>query len=173
MPAEASDTATKRSWADVIAVYWDRRQLVIFLMGFSSGLPFALAGATLNYWLSSVGVDKTAIGLFALVSLPYSLKFLWAPFFDHFRPPLLNRWLGSYRGWILWIQGGLIFAILFLGSSNPAEAPFMTAFAALIVSFLSASQDIVIDAYRIDILQQDEQGAGAASTQTGWRVSFY
>ncbi|MDX1400336.1 MAG: MFS transporter, partial [Kiloniellales bacterium] len=156
-----------------LAVYLERRQLAILLMGFSSGLPIALAGATLSWWLARIGVDKTSIGLFALVALPYSLKFLWSPLFDHFHAPGAFKALGRRRGWILLFQVLLIVAIFMLGTTDPLAAPFLTAFVALLVTTLSASQDIVVDAYRIDVLSESEQGAGAASTQTGWRIAFY
>jgi PAT family beta-lactamase induction signal transducer AmpG len=156
-----------------LAVYLDRRQLAIALMGFSSGLPFALAGATLSWWLARTGIDKTSIGLFALVALPYSLKFLWAPLFDHLSAPAPFRRLGRRRGWILIIQLALVAAILLLGQSEPRSDLVLTGLLALAVAFFSASQDIVVDAYRIDVLEEAEQGAGAASTQTGWRIAFY
>jgi PAT family beta-lactamase induction signal transducer AmpG len=154
-----------------LAVYLDRRQLAIALMGFSSGLPFALAGATLSWWLARAGVDKTSIGLFALVALPYSLKFLWAPLFDHLSAPAPFRRLGRRRGWILIIQLALVAAILLLGQGDPRSDLVLTGLLALAVAFFSASQDIVVDAYRIDVLEEAEQGAGAASTQTGWRIA--
>jgi len=139
-------------------------------MGFASGLPLPLTLATLSFWLARVGVDKTAIGLFALVGLPYGLKFVWAPVLDHLPAPLLGRVFGRRRGWALLIQAALILAILALGASDPLFAPWATAAAALAVAFFSASQDIVIDAYRIEILEEFEQGAGAAATQTGYRI---
>ncbi len=139
-------------------------------MGFASGLPLPLTLATLSFWLARVGVDKTAIGLFALVGLPYGLKFVWAPVLDHLPAPLLGRVFGRRRGWALLIQAALILAILVLGASDPLYTPWATAVAALAVAFFSASQDIVIDAYRIEILEEFEQGAGAAATQTGYRI---
>jgi len=139
-------------------------------MGFASGLPLPLTLATLSFWLARVGVDKTAIGLFALVGLPYGLKFVWAPVLDHLRAPLLGRIFGRRRSWALLTQAALILAILALGASDPLSAPWITAAAALVVAFFSASQDIVIDAYRIEILEEFEQGAGAAATQTGYRI---
>ncbi len=160
------------SWRDSLKVYLDRRQLVIFVMGFASGLPLLLTLSTLSYWLAKVGVDKTSIGLFALVGLPYTLKFLWSPVFDHVRPPLLWRLFGRRRGWVLLVQLGLIPSILLLGLTDPASEPWLTAVVALAVAFFSASQDIVIDAYRIEILGEDEQGAGAASTQVGYRFGL-
>lgn len=172
MPAEAIRKSGVRSWRQALAVYLDKRQLVIFFMGFSSGLPLLLTLSTLSYWLAKVGVDKTTIGLFALVGLPYTLKFLWSPIFDHLRLPILTPLFGRRRGWALATQGALVLSILFMGQTDPAAEPWWTALAALLVAFFSASQDIVIDAYRIDILDDDEQGAGSASTQAGYRFGL-
>ena len=157
-----------KRWRDAIAVYSDRRLLVILLMGFSSGLPLLLTLSTLSYWLSKLGVDRTSIGLFASVGLPYSFKFLWAPFLDQIRPPFLGR----RRGWALVIQVCLAASIIVLGFTDPTINPWWTAVAAIVVAFFSASQDIVIDAYRIEILPEEEQGAGAAATQIGYRFGL-
>jgi PAT family beta-lactamase induction signal transducer AmpG len=146
--------------------------LIILAMGFSSGLPLLLTLSTLSYWLSKVGVDKTAIGLFALVGIPYSFKFAWAPLVDQLSVPFLTRRLGRRRSWALVAQLGLIASILALGASDPSVDPWTTAAAALAVAFFSATQDIVIDAYRIEILAEDEQGAGAAATQLGYRIGL-
>ncbi len=171
MPDSAAVAAPRRrGWRGAIALYGDRRLLLILLMGFASGLPLPLTLATLSFWLARVGVDKTAIGLFALVGLPYGLKFVWAPVLDHLRAPVFGRVFGRRRGWALLTQAALIGAILVLGASDPLSAPWATAGAALAVAFFSASQDIVIDAYRIEILEEFEQGAGAAATQTGYRI---
>ncbi len=161
-----------RGWLDALAVYRDRRMLIIGLMGFSSGLPLLLTLSTLSFWLAKVGVDKTTIGLFAAVGLPYTLKFAWAPVMDHVRLPIVTRCLGRRRGWALVSQAGLIATILALGATDPAESPWSTAFWAFLVAFFSASQDIVIDAYRIEILGRDEQGAGASATQIGYRIGL-
>jgi PAT family beta-lactamase induction signal transducer AmpG len=171
MPDSPTPSAPRRyGWRGAIALYGDRRLIFILLMGFASGLPLPLTLATLSFWLARVGVDKTAIGLFALVGLPYGLKFVWAPVLDHLRAPLLGRLFGRRRSWALLTQAALIAAILVLGASDPLSAPWTTAAAALAVAFCSASQDIVIDAYRIEILEEFEQGAGAAATQTGYRI---
>jgi PAT family beta-lactamase induction signal transducer AmpG len=159
-------------WLDAARVYTDRRMLVILLMGFASGLPLLLTLSTLSYWLEKVGVDLTSIGLFALVGIPYSFKFVWAPVVDQVRIPLLTRWLGRRRSWALAMQICLIGAILFMGSTDPAVDPWWTALAALLIAFFSATQDIAIDAYRIEILKEDEQGAGAAATQIGYRIGL-
>jgi MFS transporter, PAT family, beta-lactamase induction signal transducer AmpG len=141
-------------------------------MGFSSGLPFALTGATLSLRLADLGVSLTAIGLFTLVRFSYSCKFLWSPLIDRLPIPLLTARLGRRRGWALAIQTALALAILALGMTNPRTSPWSTALAAVFVAFLSASQDIVIDAYRIELLRPEEQGAGAAATQWGYRFGM-
>jgi PAT family beta-lactamase induction signal transducer AmpG len=164
--------ASRRSWREAAAVYLDRRMALIFAMGFSSGLPLLLTLGTLGWWLREVGVELQTIGLFALVGLPYSFKFLWAPAMDHAPLPLLTRRLGRRRGWALAMQLGLAASIAGMGLSEPASAPLATAVWALAVAFFSASQDVVIDAYRIEILAPHEQGAGAAATQLGYRIGM-
>jgi PAT family beta-lactamase induction signal transducer AmpG len=141
-------------------------------MGFASGLPLALTFGTLSFWLSEDGVSRTSIGLFALVGISYSLKFLWSPAIDRLPIPILTARLGRRRGWALMIQPFLALAILALGLTDPRADPGLTAVAAVIVAFLSASQDIVIDAYRIELLRPEEQGAGAAATQWGYRFGM-
>ena len=168
---DGADTS-RRSWREAAAVYLDRRIALIFAMGFSSGLPLLLTLGTLGWWLREVGVDLKTIGLFALVGLPYSLKFLWAPAMDHAPLPGLTRLLGRRRGWALATQLGLALSIVGLGLSSPGETPVATAAWALAVAFFSASQDIVVDAYRIEILAPHEQGAGAAATQLGYRIGM-
>ena len=165
-----SRLAARHAWRDAMAMYLQPRLLIVFVMGFASGLPLALSSATLSFWLAESNVALTAIGLFALVGIPYNLKFLWAPFIDRIEVPLLTRLLGRRRSWMLLIQLGLMLAIFLLGSSNPENLPLLTAVCALAVAFFSASQDIVIDAYRIEILDPEEQGAGAAMTQAGYRL---
>jgi PAT family beta-lactamase induction signal transducer AmpG len=153
-----------------LSLYFQPRLLIIFVMGFASGLPLALSSATLFFWLAEAGITLAAIGLFALVGTPYNLKFFWAPFIDRIPLPVLTRILGRRRSWMLVIQLGLMVSIAILGFSQPEVTPLLTAAAALSVAFFSASQDIVIDAYRIEILDRDEQGAGAAMTQAGYRL---
>jgi PAT family beta-lactamase induction signal transducer AmpG len=157
-----------KRWLDAIKVYGDKRLFVILLMGFSSGLPLLLTLSTLTYWLAKEHVDRTSIGLFASVGIPYSFKFLWAPLLDQIRPPFLGR----RRGWALIIQLCLAASIVAMGFTDPAINAWWTAAAAVVVAFFSASQDIVIDAYRIEILPEEEQGAGAAATQVGYRFGL-
>jgi MFS transporter, PAT family, beta-lactamase induction signal transducer AmpG len=168
----AEAVVVKKDWWSAFAAYLTPRMLVILAMGFASGLPLLLTLSTLTYWLSKVGVDKTTIGLFALVGTPYTFKFLWSPFMDQTPIPILTRLLGRRRSWLLVTQALLAVAIFAMGLTDPAIDPLRTAIAALVVAFLSASQDIVIDAYRIDILPTDEQGHGAAATQVGYRIGL-
>ncbi len=160
-----------RAGLRALSVYRDPRQLAIFGMGFSSGLPLPLTTTTLAYWLARDGLDKTSIGLFALVGLPYSFKFLWAPLLDLGAPPGLAS-LGRRRGWILVLQAALVASIAALGFVDPGKAPLATAAVVLAIAFFSATQDIAIDAYRIEILGDREQGAGAAVTQAGYRAGM-
>jgi len=164
--------AARRRVSEALSVYWERRLVAVFFMGFVSGLPFYLSGATLSIWLTEVGVSLTDIGLFALVATPYTLKFLWAPALDRVSLPVLARRLGRRRAWMLVIQLALMAAIVALGSSTPESTPQVTAALALVVALCSASQDVVIDAYRIDVLDDDQQGAGAAMTQAGYRLGL-
>src|SRR5437868_6951095 len=168
----ASRRWSVRGWADALRVYRQPRLIAILFMGFSSGLPLALTFGTLSYWLAEIGVSLTAIGLFGLVRTSYSLKFLWSPLIDRLPIPFLTARLGRRRSWALAIQFLLALAILALGMTDPIADPAATALAAVVVAFLSASQDIVIDAYRIELLLPEEQGAGAAATQWGYRFGM-
>jgi len=169
----AESTVSKRkSWGEAVAVYFEPRQLIILIMGFASGLPLLLTLSTLSYWLTKSGIDRTTIGLFAFAGTPYTFKFLWAPFIDQAPLPLLTRLLGRRKGWLFPIQLLLAGAIFALGVTDPAIDPQLTALVVLAVAFMSASQDIVIDAYRIEILDAEEQGAGAATTQVGYRIGL-
>jgi PAT family beta-lactamase induction signal transducer AmpG len=161
-----------RGWARAVALYGDRRILTILVLGFASGLPLALTGATLSAWLKTSGVDKTTIGLFALAGLPYAFKFVWSPLIDGLAVPGLTRALGRRRSWAILCQILLMAAVFALGAAEPARAPVVVAALALAVAFLSASQDIVIDAYRVEILADHEQGAGAAAIQIGYRIGM-
>ncbi|HEY1506182.1 MAG TPA: AmpG family muropeptide MFS transporter [Stellaceae bacterium] len=160
------------SWLRSLRVYRDPRIIAIMLMGFASGLPLALTGATLAIWLKESAITLTAIGLFAPVGISYNLKFLWAPAMDRVRLPYLTERFGRRRGWALLIQFLLALAILAMSLSDPATNLTRVAICAIIVAFLSASQDIVIDAYRVELLDKDEQGAGAAATQIGYRIGM-
>jgi PAT family beta-lactamase induction signal transducer AmpG len=168
----AEAVAAKKNWWSAIQAYLTPRMLIILAMGFASGLPLLLTLSTLSYWLSKLGVDKTTIGLFALVGTPYTFKFLWSPIMDQVPLPVLTRLLGRRRSWLLVTQVLLAVAIFAMGQVDPTVDPWATALIAAIVAFLSASQDIVIDAYRIEFLPADEQGHGAAATQVGYRFGL-
>jgi PAT family beta-lactamase induction signal transducer AmpG len=160
------------SWREAFDTYRQPRLLAILFMGFSSGLPLPLTLGTLSFWLAQSGVSRTAIGLFALVGISYNFKFLWSPIIDTLPVPVLTRRWGRRRSWALAIQGLLAVAIFALGLGDPGRDALGTALVAVIVAFLSASQDIVIDAYRIELLTPEEQGAGAAATQWGYRFGL-
>ena len=166
-------SSTWQRWLKAFEVYRDRRQLVILAQGFSSGMPFLLSGSVLTYWMATEKVDLTTIGIFGLVGLPYALKFAWAPLVDRMPWPGLDRWLGRRRSWMLVTQVGILLSTLLLALSDPISSPWLTALAAVLVAFFSATQDIAIDAYRIEILNDDEQGAGAATTQLGYRIALW
>jgi PAT family beta-lactamase induction signal transducer AmpG len=138
-------------------------------LGFASGLPLLLTYSTLSAWLSTVGVRRAAIGTFALVGTPYAFKFLWSPLMDRVPPPLP---LGRRRGWGITIQILLIGAILALGLCDPKHNLPLMAALAVVVAFLSASQDIVIDAWRVESLSSDQQAPGAAVYQSGYRIGM-
>ena len=168
----AAISAVQARWREGIVVFVQHRLLIILCVGFSSGLPLARAGSTLTIWMKDVGVDIRAIGLYALVGLPYTFKFVWAPLMDAWRVPFLSRRLGHRRGWLIFSQLILIAAILFLGSLDPLAAPLMVALGAVIVAAASATQDIVIDAFRVEYLKSDEQAAGMAYFVAAYRIGM-
>jgi len=144
------------------------RMLVSFLMGFSCGVPLLLTLSVLQAWMKEEGVDLSVIGLFALVGLPYTLKFVWSPVLDRFT----LSFLGRRRGWLLVVQVLLVVAIAGLGLTSPRENPWLVAFAALLVTFFSASQDTVVDAYRREDLRDIELGLGSSLYVNGYRVGM-
>jgi PAT family beta-lactamase induction signal transducer AmpG len=164
-----ADKTGMTGWRRSLAVYTDRRVLLILALGFASGLPLLLTFSTLSAWLATAGVRRAAIGAFALVGTPYAFKFVWSPLIDRLPPPLP---LGRRRGWGITIQIALIAAILALGMSDPKRHLALMGVLALLVAFLSASQDIVIDAWRVEILPLDLQWLGAGMIQTGYRVAM-
>jgi PAT family beta-lactamase induction signal transducer AmpG len=147
---------------------WSPRLGFMLPLGFASGLPLALTGGTLQAWLTEAGLDLTTIGLFAYVGLPYTLKFMWAPVMDRLVPP----WLGRRRGWMIVTQIGLAVALAAMALLGPSAGAQIFAGLALGVAFVSASQDIVFDAYRTDLLKADERGLGAATWVMGYRLAM-
>ncbi|MBO0766609.1 MAG: MFS transporter [Hyphomicrobiaceae bacterium] len=160
------------AFRDAAAVYLRPRVLVVLLLGFSAGLPLALSGETLRVWLADRGVDLGTIGVLTLAGLPYTIKFLWAPAVDALDVPWLTQRLGRRRGWLAASQLLLMAAIVFLGTRDPVAAPLIVGLGALIVAFASATQDIVIDAYRVESLPTDEQAAGMAGYVAAYRVGM-
>jgi len=143
---------------------------VAFLLGISSGFPLTLLLATMTFWLSRVGIDKSTIGFAIGLTTPYTLKFLWAPLVDKLPLPVLTRLFGQRRAWLFFIQALLFAALWQLGASDPALHLGQFALWAIMVAFLSATQDIVIDAYRIEILSEEELPHGTAMNQFGYRT---
>jgi MFS transporter, PAT family, beta-lactamase induction signal transducer AmpG len=148
--------------------YLNARILAIGLLGFSSGMPLALSGGTLQAWMAVAGVDIKTIGILTLAGLPYTWKFLWSPAMDRYAPALLGR----RRGWILLTQAALAAAIASMGFVSPSAQPWTLASMALAVAFLSATQDIAFDAYRVDVLAEPERGLGAAASVLGYRIAM-
>lgn len=153
-------------------IFSDKKMFIILMMGFSSGLPLLLTASTLGVWLLEVGIDKASIGALSLVGFPYTCKFLWAPFFDQMKIPILTPLLGQRRSFLIVIQLLLSLSLAALAFSNPSIMPWLSAFFALSTAFLSASQDIVIDAFRVEMLQEQSQGTGAATYIFGYRIAM-
>jgi MFS transporter, PAT family, beta-lactamase induction signal transducer AmpG len=165
--------AGKPHWTEALSVYFRPRVLIVMFLGFSSGLPLALSGSTLLVWMSEAGVELRTIGLFAFVGTPYTIKFLWAPVIDALDAPVLARFLGRRRGWLVFSQLVLIAAIALLGICDPfTVSPLVVAFGAMIVATVSATQDIVVDAFRVESLPENEQAAGMASYVAAYRVGM-
>ncbi len=167
-----SAIAPRPSFADTLAVYCKRRVLIVMFLGFSSGLPLALSGSTLLVWMAEAKVNLGTIGLFALVGTPYTIKFLWAPLVDALDVPLLSRRFGRRRGWLLLSQFLLIAAILFLGACDPSVSASLVALGAFLVATASATQDIIVDAFRVESLDESEQAAGMASYVAAYRIGM-
>ena len=151
----------------VLQALGDKRMTAVLLLSFASGLPFNLTGFTLQAWLADAGLDIKTIGIFSLVGFPYIFKFLWAPLLDRYLPPLLGR----RRGWILIYQVCLTISIGVMGFCSPTQEPYVLGAVALLVAFLSASQDIVFDAYRVDVIPPSERALAAAATTFGYRTA--
>lgn len=154
--------------ASALKIYGNRRMILVLVLGFSSGIPLALTAGTLQAWLTKSGVDIKTIGLFALVGMPYTLKFIWAPLMDKYYP---NFW-GRRRSWMLLTQIALVLTIMGLGMHDPTTQISSLVILAICVAFFSSSQDMVIDAYRTEILNPDEYGAGSGVYILGYRLAM-
>jgi PAT family beta-lactamase induction signal transducer AmpG len=168
----APTTSPKRSTSAALAVFFERRMLVMVALGFAAGLPNLLIFDTLSAWLRQVDVPLRTIGFFSLATLAYSLKFLWAPLVDRTRVPLLTPVLGHRRAWMLAAQAVIILGLWLVSGSNPAVNLWLVASFAVLVAFASATQDVVIDAWRIEVAGEERQGAMAAMYQWGYRIAI-
>jgi PAT family beta-lactamase induction signal transducer AmpG len=166
----APGESARPSYLDALVVYFKPRVLVVLLLGFSGGLPFSLTWMALQAWMTESGVDIRTIGLFAAIGIPYLIKFLWAPLTDALDVPVLSALLGRRRGWLMLTQLWLMAAIVLLAFGSPALSPLPVALAALMVATASATQDNLIDAFRVESLPEDEQAAGMASYVAAYRV---
>ncbi|WKZ12486.1 MAG: MFS transporter [Gammaproteobacteria bacterium] len=155
-----------------LRVYLHRRVLAMLFLGFSAGLPLPLVFATLSAWLATAGISKASIGMFAWLGITYSLKFVWAPLVDRMPLPGLTAWLGRRRSWMLVAQLGVAAALLGLARLDPADGLAFIAWLSLAVAFCSATQDIAVDAWRIEAAEMRMQGAMAASYQFGYRLAM-
>ncbi len=178
MPAEAGqaagppDTTVKRSWREALLIYRHPRVLAMLFLGFSAGLPFLLIFSTLSVWLREADISRTEIGFFSWIGITFSIKVVWAPIIDRTPLPVLTRLLGRRRGWMLLAQIGIAAGLLAIGASDPATDVTRVALAALFVAFCAATQDVSVDAYRIEAVGKDLQGAMAATYQLGYRLAL-
>lgn len=163
------------SWHDTLLSLWDRRVLALLFLGFTAGLPILLIFSSLSLWLLEAGVERKAVTFFSWAALGYSFKFIWAPLVDRLPLPLLTRWLGRRRAWLLISQLGVISAIVGMASTDPAQGgASLTAMAlfSVLLGFMSATQDIVIDAYRIEIAPPEQQGVLSSAYIAGYRIGM-
>ncbi|WP_354625622.1 MFS transporter [Psychromonas sp. MME2] len=161
-----------QSWLENCKVYLEKRVVILFFFGFSAGLPILLVFSTLSFWLREADVSRASIGFFSWIALAYAFKWIWAPFVDSLALPFLTNWLGRRRAWLLFSQLAIVLSLLGMALSNPQQN--LTAFAifAIIVAYSSATQDIVIDAYRIESAPEKLQAAMAAAYMTGYRLAM-
>lgn len=164
-------TAADKGWAATFATYTHPRVVTFLFLGFSAGLPFLLVFATLSAWLRQYGVSRTAIGFISWIGITYSFKFVWSPVVDRVPLPLLTRWLGRRRSWMLLAQTGIGLGLLGMSFCDPRTDLFALVVYALIVAFSSATQDIAMDAFRIEVSDENLQGATAATYQFGYGIA--
>ncbi|TDJ42319.1 MAG: MFS transporter [Gammaproteobacteria bacterium] len=169
---DPENTAGRQGWLQALGIYRHPRVAAMLFLGFSAGLPFALVAGTLAAWLTRTGVSMTSVGMFAWVGLLYAFKFAWAPLVDQLRIPLLTRVLGRRRSWMLLAQIGIAGALVAMATLGPTENLISFAGLAAFVAFSSATQDIAVDAWRIEAVDAEVQGAMAASYQLGYRVAL-
>ncbi len=168
----ASETPVKRTWSEALAVYLERPVLSMLFLGFSAGLPFYLVFSTLSAWLRTAHIERATIGMLAWVGLMYSFKWMWAPIVDRVGLPLLDRLLGRRRSWMLVAQLGVALCLANVALCNPADGVLRIALFSLGVAFFAATQDIAVDAWRIESVPADKQGAMAGAYQVGYRIGL-
>lgn len=173
MTEAATEEKSRKSLGEIMWPYLRPRPLAALLLGISSGFPLALLLGTMTFWLAKVGIDKKTIGFAIGLTTPYTLKFLWAPLIDRIRLPLLADWFGQRRAWLFLVMALLFVSVWMLGASDPKQNLGVFAFWAIVTAFLGATQDIVIDAYRIEILPSDELPHGTANNQFGYRLGAF
>lgn len=161
-----------KRWIDALLIYRQPRVLAMLFLGFSAGLPLLLVFGTLSGWLARVGIDKSTIGYISWVALLYGLKFIWSPLVDRIQLPILGRLLGQRRSWMLLAQVGVVCGLLAMASNDPLTHLNLLVYSALLVAFSSATQDIAIDAWRIEAMPDEKQGAMAGTYQMGYRLGM-
>src|SRR5579863_6393043 len=171
-PAMSISSEQRSGWLESLRIYGRPHMLSMLALGFSSGLPFMLIYSTLSAWLSQSGIKRATIGMLAWVSLAYSLKFLWAPVVDRVRLPLIGRLLGQRRSWMLLAQVSIACALVAISTHDPRTQVVTVAALALWLAFSAATQDIAIDAWRIESAPVREQGSMAAAYQLGYRIAI-
>ena len=171
-PVATAPESAKKPWRAVFAVYAEAPTLRMLLLGFSAGLPLLLVFGTLSFWLREAGINRTTIGYLSWVGLAYAFKWVWAPLVDRMPIPLLTRWLGRRRSWLLVSQIVIIAALIGIGLTDPSLALTPVVWCALAIAVGSATQDIALDAYRIESADTDRQAALAAAYQTGYRIAM-
>lgn len=164
--------APRRSWSDTLKVYLETATLRMLLLGFSAGLPLMLVLGTLSFWLREAGIDRSTIGYLSWVGLAYAFKWVWAPLVDRMPIPFLTHWMGRRRSWLLLSQGAIMTGLICMAFNDPHVALQPIVWCALMVAFGSATQDIALDAFRIESADTDRQPALAASYQTGYRLAM-
>jgi PAT family beta-lactamase induction signal transducer AmpG len=170
--ASGGDAAARRPWRAVLRVYLEPAALRMLLLGFSAGLPLLLVLGTLSFWLREAGIARATIGYLSWIGLAYGLKWAWAPLVDRLPLPLLTRWLGRRRSWLLLAQCAIVGGLAGMALADPQASLQTLVLCALVVAFGSATQDIALDAYRIESASADLQGALAAMYQTGYRLAM-
>ncbi|PKF63733.1 AmpG family muropeptide MFS transporter [Psychromonas sp. psych-6C06] len=161
-----------QTWLESCKIYLEKRVAVLFFLGFSAGLPILLVFSTLSFWLREAGVSRASIGFFSWIALAYAFKWAWSPFVDRLSIPLLTNWLGRRRSWLLLSQLAIVLSLIGMAMSDPQVNLSLFAIFALIVAYSSATQDIVIDAYRIESAPERFQAAMAAAYMTGYRLAM-